>query len=201
MTPLFTSGDGYWMVPPGKLVNTVVWLEIRRRPVPARSLALHRVTRGEAEACRDLFRTIGTPWLWSRAHDFPMPGGGPADAPVAQDVHFALDDEGRTVGIVEFEGRPGREIEIPWFGLTEGARGRGLGRRMMEAALDLAWQSGPDRVWLHTSSFDHPGAGGFYRACGFEPYRHGFEVMDDPRLLGQLPPDAAPHVPMIGRPS
>ena len=116
--------------------------------------------------------------------------------PEPEDAHFACVEDS-CVGIVEFAGRTGRDVEITWFGLTPDASGRGLGRRMMAAALELAWTTGPDRVWLHTCSFDHPAAPRFYKACGFTPYAAGFEIMDDPRLKGLLPRSAAPHVPLI----
>ena len=90
----------------------------------------------------------------------------------------------------------GTEIEIVFFGLVMEATGARLGRRMMAAALELAWRSA-DRVWLHTCNFDHPAALHFYRSCGFVAYASGFELMDDPRLDGSLPESAAAHVPLI----
>ena len=185
--------DGYYTVPVGKIVNAVTWFEMRSAPRKAIAppLSLRPVAKAEADQCRALFAEIGTPWLWSRAFAVPDSGGPPDDA------HFAFTEDHR-VGIVEFAGRSGRDVEITWFGLTPDASGRGLGRRMMAAALDLAWAAGPDRVWLHTCSFDHPAAPRFYTSCGFRPYAAGFEIMDDPRLTGLLPRTAAPQVPLIG---
>ena len=185
--------EGYYTLPAGLLANAVTWLEMRvppRGPIAA-PLRLVRATEADAGLCRDLFRRIGTPWLWSRAFAKP---DGPARP---NDTHLAHDDAGTIVGIVEFDGRGNPEVEIAWFGLTPEATGQRLGRRMMAAALDLAWASGPERVWLHTCTLDHPAAPRFYRACGFVPYAAGFEIMPDPRLTGQLPRDAAPQVPMV----
>lgn len=190
--------EGYYVVPAGKLANAVVWLEMRSPPPVSavRPLLLEPVGDADGRACRDLFMTIGTPWLWSSACEVPagetsQEGPGPTG-----DFYFAL-HEGRRIGLVGFDGRGTREVEITWFGLVPEATGHGLGRRMMAAALDLAWTGGPERVWLHTCNFDHPAAMRFYQACGFLPFATGFEIMSDPRLTGGLPRTAAPHVPLI----
>ncbi len=88
--------------------------------------------------------------------------------------------------MVEFAGRMSGDVEITYFGLHPAAVGNGLGRRLMAAALELAWSSAT-RVWLHTCNFDHPAASRFYQSCGFTPYANGFEIMDDPRLDGSMP--------------
>ena len=190
--------DGYYTVPPGKLVNAVTWLEMLAPPSEplAAPLRLQSVGPDDAERCRALFQTIGTPWLWSRVS--AGLAGEADESSHARDTHFAL-HHGEPVGIVEFEGRNSAEVEITWFGLVPAGTGRGLGRRMLAAALQLAWAGSPRRVWLHTCNFDHPGAIRFYQACGFVPYATGFEIMDDPRLRGALPRTAAPHVPLIER--
>lgn len=79
------------------------------------------------------------------------------------------------------------------------ATGRRLGKAMMAATLEQAFAGRPDRVWLHTCTHDHPAAVPFYMACGFTPYATGVEVLDDPRLDGTLPRDAAPHVAVLER--
>ena len=54
-----------------------------------------------------------------------------------------------------------------------------------------------ERFWVHTCTFDHPNALGFYQKAGFKPYAFMVEVADDPRFTGHLPRDAAPHIPLI----
>ena len=189
--------DGYYTVPAGKLVNAVTWFEMReppRHPIPT-DVELVPVTSAESELCLKLFVAIGTPWLWSSAF-VSKQNNTVESAEVPKDIYFAK-RERRSIGIVAFEGRDGRDVEIAWFGLTPDATGQKLGRRVMAAALALAWKAAPDRVWLHTCSFDHPAAVLFYSGCGFVPTATGFEIMDDPRLVGELPRDAAPHVPLI----
>jgi hypothetical protein len=55
----------------------------------------------------------------------------------------------------------------------------------------------PPRFWLHTCTFDHPAAVGFYSRYGFKPYMRAIEVSADPRLTGLLPRSAAPQIPLI----
>ena len=187
--------NGYYVVPPGKLANAVTWLEMRRKPAApfAEPLRLVRVGAAETAECRRLYAAIGTPWLWSRAFAVdPEPEAAAAN-------YIAQDGTGAPIGIVELTRREAGEVEITYFGLVPGATGAGYGRRMMAAALDLAFAAA-GRVWLHTFNFDHPAALRFYRACGFTPFATGFEIMDDPRLDGSAPRDAAPHVPLIPPP-
>lgn len=50
--------------------------------------------------------------------------------------------------------------------VDESRRGTGLGRRLMAATLDAAWEAGCYKAMLMTGSSD-PATHGFYRACGF----------------------------------
>lgn len=191
LTSPSTLPNGYFVLPPGKLANAVTWLELlkSRRPPSPEPLRLVAAEAAERNASRDLFAEVGTPWLWSRAHD--EEGSSPGL------LFFACDEQDRRVGLAELSVQEGDSIEISYFGLVPTATGKGLGRRMMAAVLDRCWPTA-DRVWLHTCNFDHPGALRFYRSCGFVPYATGYEIMDDPRLAGLLPRSAAPHVPLIG---
>src|SRR5215203_5157004 len=62
--------DGYYDLPAGKIASLVTYLEMTEppplpRPLPDMpALALHRVERPDLAWYRDLFRRIGTDWLW-----------------------------------------------------------------------------------------------------------------------------------------
>ena len=193
------SADGYHMLPRGKLANAVTWLERDVPPGLARPGAagrgLRRLRGGDVAAYRAIFAAVGTDWLW--ASRLAMP-----DAALA--AH--LDDAGvdafvacegtRDIGLLELE-IAAEAVEVLYFGLVPQAFGQGAGRWLMQEGLAQASARGARRIWLHSCSFDHPGAVRFYRSCGFEPYAQGFEIMDDPRLAGSLPREAAPHVPLL----
>ena len=50
--------------------------------------------------------------------------------------------------------------------VDEGLRGTGLGKQIMAATLDAAWDAGCYKVMLQTGS-RRPATHAFYRACGF----------------------------------
>ncbi len=68
-------------------------------------------------------------------------------------------------------------MENAQFGLLPKFPGQGPGGHMLTLTVEQAWKKKPSRVWLHTSSFDHPHALRNYQARGFrifkrEIYRH-----------------------------
>ena len=77
--------------------------------------------------------------------------------------------------------------------------GQGAGKYLMAKALTAAWATNPSRVWVHTCTLDHPNALPFYIKAGFIPYKRAIEIADDPRLTGEAPRTAAPHIPILGR--
>jgi GNAT superfamily N-acetyltransferase len=168
-----------------------------RRPVPAPArFGVRCVEQPSLAWYRDLFRRVGTPWLWfSRLRMDDAMLGSIVHNPAVE--VSALVAEGRDEGLLELDFRVPGEVELAFFGVTPDLVGRGAGRLLMDAALERAWATGPRRVWVHTCTLDHPGALAFYRRSGFAPYRVQIEIDDDPRLDGTLPRDSAPHVPII----
>jgi GNAT superfamily N-acetyltransferase len=62
-------------------------------------------------------------------------------------------------------------VEIAYFGIVAAEFGRGFGKHLLSSAVRDAWALGPQRVWLHTCTLDHPNALPNYLARGFTPYR------------------------------
>ncbi len=62
-------------------------------------------------------------------------------------------------------------VEVAYFGIVTTEMGRGLGKHLLTCAVRDAWTLGPTRVWLHTSTLDHPNALPNYVARGFVPYK------------------------------
>jgi len=193
--------DGYYDLPPGKIAAVVTYLEMRTpppiSPAPATSeFAVRRVSHPDLDWYRELYRRIGEPWLWfSRLRMSDDELRAILHDP-AVDV-FALSDAGADHGLLEFDRRCFPEIELSFFGVTPGLIGRGAGGALLQHGLPLAWEHQPKRVWLHTCTSDHPGALAFYSKAGFLPYKRALEITDDPRITGDLPRTAAPHVPIL----
>jgi ribosomal protein S18 acetylase RimI-like enzyme len=193
--------DGTTDLPAGKIASVVTYLEMVAPPAGGfgdpGEVELDLVPTPDVDWYLGLYARIGEPWLWfSRRVMSPIEVRAIIGDPRV-DVYVALKgvDE---VGLVELDRRVPGEVEIAFFGVLPEVAGSGVGRRMMAAALRLAFATGPRRVWLHTCTLDHPRALAFYRNAGFTAYRRAIEVVDDPRLTGALPATAAPHVPLIG---
>lgn len=181
----------------------VTTLEMRARPplrpLPQSPLRLVAWPAPEPAKYRALFARVGAPWLWfSRL--------AMEDAALVAIVHdpgvavfAAVDAGGIEIGMLELDFRRSEDCEIAYFALVPELAGRGHGRWLMAEALARGWRRDVSRVWLHTCTLDHPSALNFYRAQGFVATKRTVETFTDPRASGLLPPDAAPHVPLLSR--
>lgn len=191
----------YEAVADGELAAVVTYLEMTQPPdqaVPSSPLSLKLVEVPQPEHYRQLFRLVGAPWLWfSRL--------------VVDDAHLAtiiqhpkvelysvLDEDGREVGMLELDFREPHECEVAFIGLVPELSGKGHGRWLLAQAVRRSWREGITRVHVHTCSLDHPAALPAYRRSGFTPYKRAIERFPDPRLLGILPKDCAPQIPLLG---
>jgi GNAT superfamily N-acetyltransferase len=110
---------------------------------------------------------------------------------------YAVRLGGRDEGLLELDFSHSDECELVFFGLTEQLVGKGVGRWLMNRAIERAWTRPIRRFHVHTCNLDHPGALEFYIRSGFRPFKRQIEIADDPRIAGVLRLDAAPHVPLI----
>lgn len=191
--------NGYTELPPGKIASVVTYLEMRTpqfASVAPSEFDIRRVTQPDLDWYRKLYRRMGEPWLWfSRLRMSDEELRAILHDP-AVDV-FALSCGGAEEGLLELDRRQFPEIELSFFGVAPALIGKGAGRALLQYCLPLAWEHRPDRIWLHTCTSDHPRALEFYRKAGFVPYKRAIEVADDPRLTGDMPPRAAPHIPVL----
>ena len=194
--------DGYTDLPPGKIANVVTYLEMRAPPDLPRSvrpdLVVRKMTDPDLAWYRALYTRVGEEWMWFSRAVMSDETLAARLADPAIEIH-ALERDGAPLGFAELSRAVAGDVEVAMFGVVPEATGTGAARFLMEAALDQAWSSGIQRVWLHTCTFDHPAALRFYQARGFRPYKFAIEVSDDPRQTGHLRESAAPHVPLIRR--
>lgn len=191
----------YEPVADGELAAVVTYLEMRSPPadeVPASSLSLSRIEQPAADGYRTLFRLVGAPWLWfSRlAMDDNALNAIILDPDV--ELYAVEDEQGCDAGMIELDFREPGECELAFVGLVPELSGKGHGRWLLAETVRRAWREGVRRVHVHTCSLDHPAALGAYRRAGFTPYKRAIERFPDPRLLGILPSDCAPQVPLLG---
>jgi GNAT superfamily N-acetyltransferase len=192
---------GYHPLPPGHLANVVTCLEMTEkpqlRPVPvAQGYSLQRLNRADTERFRNLFRAIGRDIMWFSRLIMPEEKLKAIIGDVKVEC-FALNDGARDVGLLELDFREAGQCELSFFGLVPDLVGKGAGRFLMNEALTRAWARPISRLWVHTCTFDHPAALGFYQRSGFRPYQVMVEVHRDPRLSGHLPKESCPQAPLI----
>ncbi|MEA3557903.1 MAG: GNAT family N-acetyltransferase [Candidatus Thermoplasmatota archaeon] len=123
------------------------------------------------EEHRMLYAAVGKEYRWVDRLIIPE-----------DELQSILDDEmvelhtlhvdGKLAGYYELDRRREEEVEISYLGLLPAYIGKGLGKILLENALDMAWKGGPERVWLHTCEWDHPGAIPLYLKAGFRIYDH-----------------------------
>ena len=190
----------YAPVADGELAAVVTFLEMHAPPTgtaPESTLRLRRVTEADPDHYRVLFRKVGAPWLWfSRLAMSDAQLAAILGDPGVELFEVAAVEP--VVGMLELDFREAGECEIAFIGLVPDLTGQGHGKWLLGEALRLAWREGIRRVHVHTCTLDHPAALGAYRRAGFTAYKRAVETFRDPRLLGILPADCAPQVPLIG---
>ena len=192
---------GYHGVGPGRIAVAVTFLEMLARPperpgAPPPAFAIRAVPMPDVAWYRDLFRRVGSDWLWAsrlRMSDAEL-GAIIGDPSVSV---LALAGPERDEGLLELDFREPGACELSFFGVTAPLIGTGAARQLMNRAVAEAWARPIRRFWVHTCTGDHPKALGFYVRSGFVPYEMQVEIADDPRLTGLLPETVAPHVPLI----
>ncbi len=127
----------------------------------------------DAARIRALHDAIATPHLWSslgRSLQEWRPVLGDSNR-----SHWVAIADGRDIGWASLTLTDEGEVEIASFGIRPDAVGHGYGGAFLTALVREAWALLPEsdrgesspRVWLHTSSWDHPHALANYLARGF----------------------------------
>jgi GNAT superfamily N-acetyltransferase len=194
----------YEPVADGELAAVVTYLEMHRRPdheIPFSSLSLARMEQPEPDLYRSLFRLVGARWLWFSRLILDDDRLASIIRDPAVELYCVVDETGRDAGLLELDFREPGECELAFIGLVPELAGHGHGRWLLAEAVRRAWRAGVSRVHVHTCSLDHPAALAAYTRAGFTPYKRAVERFADPRLLGYLPRDCAPQVPLLGTPA
>ena len=125
-----------------------------------------------------LYRAVGEPVQWDQR--LRMPAGDLERLLASPSTHIhVLRVDGEAAGLCEFNGVGQPDVELTHFGLIPAFQGRKLGPFLLDQSLRAVWAQGPERLWLHTDTFDHPGAQSVYRRAGFRQYAQRIETFAD----------------------
>jgi GNAT superfamily N-acetyltransferase len=157
-------------------VTTTTWLEMPspddlHAPPPQADVAIVQVRPPDPALNARLYAAVGAGYRWVdrlrwSEHEWRAYVARP-------DLEtWLMTAAGEPAGYFELlQHAAGASVEIAYFGLMPGFVGRGLGATLLAAAVRRAWALPAARVWLHTSSHDHPHALANYLARGFRIYR------------------------------
>lgn len=122
------------------------------------------------ELSRYLYTTVGKDWYWIDRLDWTDNQWLKYlnQSSVEMWVLYVAET---VAGYFELKGDPQANVEIAYFGLVPQFVGRSLGGYLLTVATERAWQIGASRVWVHTSSRDHPSALSNYQARGFRVFK------------------------------
>ncbi len=142
-------------------------------------LELRLVEHPMPELSRFLYVTVGAPWTWyMRLNWSYQQWSDYLDNPAV--TTWIAFRSATPIGYFELERQGNDTVEIVHLGLVPSFIGKGLGKALLQHAIDQAWRLGGKRIWLHTCSLDHPGALANYIA-------RGFSVFKEESLLDQIP--------------
>jgi ribosomal protein S18 acetylase RimI-like enzyme len=90
---------------------------------------------------------------------------------------FILYYDGRRSGLCEFDMYKAHDVQLTNYGIIPELEGKGLARYLLDYALRQMWQKQPDRIWLHTDSWDSVKALPTYLRAGFHILDKRYEVI------------------------
>lgn len=133
-------------------------------------LRVERAAVCPASFYRYLYAEVGRAYHW-------LDRGGWTDEQIR--AHLARPDisiwvayhGGAPAGFFELRTCEDGSTEIAYFGLVRDFHGKGLGKQLLSAAIENAWNLGANRIWLHTCTLDDPAAMPNYLRRGFAAYR------------------------------
>src|SRR4051794_26731278 len=141
--------------------------DLRPTTAPVDDVRVERVTEPAPSFWRYLYTEVGRAYQW--IDRLPW---------TDEDIVRYLSDPAIQLWVMTAAGAPAGyfelrtvgdgSVEIAYFGLLPQFVGRGLGKYLLTVAAEQASASGAIRVWMHTSTLDHPSALSNYLARGFK---------------------------------
>jgi ribosomal protein S18 acetylase RimI-like enzyme len=156
--------------------------QLAEAPDPDPELEVRQAEIPSPELSRFFYTAVGGPWFWIDRRTWTREQWLEALANVETWVAYV---RGTPAGYAELRREDGA-VELAHFGLLGDFIGRGLGPRLLHAALSRAWELRPERVTVNTCSLDGPAALRTYERAGFRIR----EQRDEQVTLPEAPPGA-----------
>jgi GNAT superfamily N-acetyltransferase len=125
-----------------------------------------------------LYRAVGEPVQWDQRLRMAAADLERLLALPSTQIHV-LRVDGVAAGLCEYNGVGQPDVELVHFGLVPAFHGRRLGPFLLDHALRAVWSHAPQRVWLHTDTYDHPAAQSVYGQAGFKANAQRMETFPD----------------------
>ncbi|MBZ9991737.1 GNAT family N-acetyltransferase [Mesorhizobium sp. BH1-1-5] len=126
----------------------------------------------------NLYRAVGGPVQWDQRLRMPESDLETLLASTSTHIHV-LRVDGEAAGFCEFNNVGEAAVELVHFGLVPAFQGKRLGPFLLDRALREAWSHRPQRLWLHTDTYDHAAAQTVYGRAGFKTYAQRIETFPD----------------------
>lgn len=144
--------------------------ELRGFKLEDRRIQIKHVESPSITLYRHLYREVGRKYHWVDKLKLP-------DAEIEKHLSntsvslWVMHVEEKLAGYFELFKHADGSVEIAYFGLLQEFLGQGLGKHLLTCAVERAWKTGANRVWLHTCTLDDPAALPNYLKRGFQPYQ------------------------------
>lgn len=150
-------------------VRTMYYLEMREKPDDYHNDLRYTAVKMAPESpeiCKYMYTYVGASWRWKSR--LVWNNNDWANHLSRRDIQFwILLATNNPVGYFELLRHPDNDVEITYLGLLPAYIGKGLGRHLLETAAEKAWHMSDHRIWLKTSTTDHPNALDNYLKRGF----------------------------------
>ena len=162
----------------GRTPIRITHLEMKARPEglpecprPPEDFRLEKMENLSVAWYRRIYHAVGDDFPWtdrSRLSDLEL--GAIVQDPQVEIFVIRSGDE--DAGYAELDCRNPDDIELAYLGIVPRFHGRGLGRFLLNWAVDYAWRcKKPSRLWIHTETRDHTAALPMYKRTGFRVFK------------------------------
>lgn len=161
-----------------KTVSVTTWFlqatdpgQLAPAPEPLPGVEIRRAATPSPELSRGMYAAVGADWWWVDRLPWDWARWQAHLSRPEVETWLALLD-GTPVGWAELEATDGA-VELTYLGLLPAFLGRGIGSRLLDAALRRGFamtEPPPERVWVHTCSLDGPAARRAYEGRGLRVY-------------------------------